>query len=135
MESIAEQILQATKIRIYSAGKVKEYIYYDKEYNQLLKNWEGMTRGARQMPAFGVCIENLLQKEIENGVWIEFIFDQQKECWGMIYERLLVQVQPQYCGFNLNRFDGKSYNGRCFYLDLDSKNMSEMYQAIMSMFE
>lgn len=116
LQCIAEK---SEGIAVYREGEVKTCARGSAAYDQILDAWKQMTSGARPMPAFGVSIDALTRKEKDRGLWVEFLFSEEQVCDGMPFEKLLVQVAPEYRGFNLHRYSGGGYNGRCFYLDLD----------------
>ena len=133
MEDIRRSIKKAVSVLVYRDGAVHEFSAGSKEFALLLSVWERMTEKALPMPAFGVSIDDLTRRERSAGVWVEFCFDRERECDGMPFEKLLVKVLPEYCGFNLIRCCGGAYTGRCFYLDLQDGSMQELYSAALSL--
>ena len=50
----------------------------------------------------------------------------------MPFEKLLVEVGKEFYGFNIIRYTSeRGYDGRCFYIDLVNKNMSDFYNILM----
>lgn len=134
MEEIYNVFDSATEINVYNEGVKVSYSAGGKEYEDILEQWNNMIDGAHQMPAFGVSINDLTLKEMEKGLWVEFCFDKQAECCGLPFEKLLVNVNKEYYGFNLIRYNSNcGYDGRCFYLDLVGKNMDELYDLLMKL--
>lgn len=88
--------------------------------------------GARQMPAFGVSIHKLTVEEMKSGIWVKFIYQQTMEADGMPFDELLVHVQKDMHGVNIIRGNGGSYNGRCFYLDLNG-TLDEVYDFLANL--
>lgn len=87
---------------------------------------------ARQMPAFGVSIHKLTVEEMKSGIWVKFIYQQTMEADGMPFDELLVHVQKDMHGVNIIRGNGGSYNGRCFYLDLNG-TLDEVYDFLANL--
>ena len=102
------------------------------EFEKILSAWGETLKEGRQMPAFGVSIDRLTREEMKKGEWVEFIFDGRCEINEMPFEKLLVKVEENYCGFNIIRYNSEGgYFGRCYYLQLkDGKNMSRFASAI-----
>ena len=90
-----------------------------------------MIFGAHEMPAYGVSLNDETTKAMKSGVWAEFSFGRELSSGGMPYEKLLINVEPEWTGFNLIRYTAKhGYDGRCFYYDLVSKDMSSFYDCL-----
>ena len=87
---------------------------------------------ARQMPAFGVSIHKLTVEEMKSGIWVKFIYQQTMEVDGMPFDELLVHVQKDMHGVNIIRGNGGTYNGRCFYLDLDG-TLDKVYDFLANL--
>ncbi len=122
----------ADNIEIMSEGKVAAS--YDKGsdgFKQLISALSAMNKDGYEMPAFGVSIHDLTVKELENGVWLAFNYNDTNSHNGMPFDRLLVQLHPDDCGYNLIRGNGGRYEGRCFYYNLNKGNMSELYNIVI----
>ena len=84
------------------------------------------------MPAYGVSLDKKTVKAMKNGLWVEFDFGKLTEYNGMPFEKLLVEVGKEFYGFNIIRYTSeRGYDGRCFYIDLVNKNMSDFYNILM----
>ncbi|MGN0817855.1 MAG: hypothetical protein ACI4L9_02695 [Candidatus Coproplasma sp.] len=130
-DEIFESFSESERINVYTDGKCKTYESDSSGYNDIISVWDDMTEGARQMPAYGVSLNVETEKAIKNGLWLEFIFLQPCECAGMNFEKLLVEVQSEYSGFNVIRYNlTYGYDGRCYYIDLIGKNMSKLYDYL-----
>ena len=91
-----------------------------------------MLSGAHEMPAYGVSLDRETRKAVKSGVWAEFVFDKALSSNGMPFEKLLVNVQPEWSGFNIIRYTAAhGYDGRCFYYDLVNKDMRLFYDCLM----
>ncbi|MCD8372843.1 MAG: hypothetical protein LUD27_06045 [Clostridia bacterium] len=129
---IAEIVLQAEEIAVYNDGAQAIYKNGEEKFNRITCVWQNMLSSARLMPAFGVSIDNLTREAMKTGVWIEFLFSKEYVINELPFEKLLVQAVKDYTGFNINRcFDG-GYNGRCFYINLNGKDMSELYNILIN---
>lgn len=118
-------------INVYDEGSVVSYGKGEDRFEEILSGFKTLIDGAHDMPAFGVSINSLTTKEMQKGLWVEFGFDQQYKSNGMPYERLLINVQKSFAGFNIVRYNADSgYDGRCFYYDLVNKDMSDFYNIL-----
>lgn len=134
MEEIHEVFDSAEAVNVYSDGIKTVYLAGKEEYNKILASWNKMIVGAHDMPAFGVSLDSYTKKEIKKGLWVEFSFEKVLECNGMPFEKLLVSVAKDSQGFNLIRYNTDyGYDGRCFYLDLVGKNMSNFYDLLLNL--
>ncbi len=95
----------AESINVYNVGEKTSYSAGEDKYNTILSGWN--------------------VKDLQNGRWVEFEFDCEREAEGMPFEKLLIKVDASYYGFNVIRYNSKTgYDGRCYYYDLVNKNMS-----------
>lgn len=118
-------------INVYDEGSVVSYGKGEDRFEEILSGFKTLIDGAHDMPAFGVSINSLTTKEMQKGLWVEFGFDQQYRSNGMPYEKLLVNVQKSFAGFNIVRYNADSgYDGRCFYYNLVNKDMSDFYNIL-----
>ena len=128
LENVFEK---AENINVYNDGKALTYSAQTDEYKSILKAWNEMLDGAHLMPAFGVSLNRETVKAMKEGLWVEFDFNKVYESGGMPYEKLLVAVKAGDSGFNLIRYMQEyGYDGRCFYYDLVSKDMSGLYELL-----
>lgn len=129
---INEIFEEAQKINIYNDDKRVSYEFGDNRFTEIMAEWDRLLEGSHEMPAFGVSIDRLTVKEMKSGLWLEFCFA--KTCYynEMDFEKLLVKVEPDYCGFNIIRYNAdRGYDGRCYYIDLIKSNMTELYQILL----
>ena len=132
MEEISEAFEQAENINVYNGGVKTVYAAGSDDYKEILACWNKTIEGAHDMPAFGVSINRLTVKELQKNLWVEFDFGKALFCNEIPFEKLLVQVQKEYYGFNLIRYNSDcGYEGRCFYLDLVGKNMNYFYDLLV----
>ena len=134
MEEISEVFDSAEIINVYNEGTKTAYSAGGKEYESVLTVWNKTIVGAYEMPAYGVSLNNLTVEEMQKNLWLEFEFGKELQHNGMPFEKLLVQVQKEFYGFNLIRYmSGHGYDGRCFYLDLNGKNMDGLYDLLIKL--
>lgn len=134
MREIFNVFEKADCIKVYTAGDIKSYKSGTEEYSGIISCWYEMIEHAYEMPAFGVSLNNETLEAMNSGRWIEFEFDKKQEYNGMPFEKLLIQVESVFKGFNLIRFNRENgYSGRCFYFNLVDRDMSNLsdYLAIL----
>ena len=125
MREIFNVFDKADCINVYTAGDMKSYKSGTEEFKGIISCWNEMTEGAYDMPAFGVSLHDQTLEAMKSGRWIEFEFSKKQEYNGMTFEKLLIQVESVYQGFNLIRYNSeKGYEGRCFFFNLVDKDMS-----------
>ena len=134
MEEISEVFDSAKQINLYNEGKKTSYSSVDGNYEVILECWNNTINGALEMPAYGVSLNNLTVQEMQKNLWLEFDFGKRLEHNEMPFEKLLVHVDKGYYGFNLIRYNSAvGYDGRCFYLDLNGKNMDNLYELLIDL--
>lgn len=122
----------AQSINVIKDGVTTAYIVGEQRFVEICAQWNKMLVGAHQMPAYGVSLNRETVKAVKSGVWAEFVFNQSLSARGMPFERLLVNVRPEWCGFNIVRYTAEyGYDGRCFYYDL-ADNMTDFYNCLVN---
>lgn len=122
----------AKSVSVYNDGESRIYKVGEDKFNLICTEWKSMIFGAHEMPAYGVSLNDETVKAMKSGVWAEFSFGRELSSGGMPYEKLLINVQPEWTGFNLIRYTAKhGYDGRCFYYDLVNKDMSSFYDCLI----
>ena len=122
----------AEKINVYKDGAVTVYGAGDKAFKEILVSWKSMIDGAHIMPAFGVSIGRETRKELNKGVWVEFEFKETYAYNEMPFEKLLINMQEGFSGFNLIRYNSdRGYDGRCFYYSLVGKDSTDFYNLLI----
>ena len=82
-------------------------------------------------PAFGVSINQYTLNELKKGLWLEMEYSEPKEFAEMPYEKLLINFQPDFYGFNIIRYNiNGGYDGRCYYLNLNG-NSTNFYNTLL----
>ena len=119
-------------INVYNSGEMRKFSKEDSGFGAVMVAFYEMMDGHHEMPAFGVSIDKEVRVSMAEGVWIEFVFDSTYIHNDMPFERLLINVQEDFSGFNVVRFNNGKYEGRCFYVDLVDKKMNNLYRAIQN---
>lgn len=121
----------SNKIVVYNNGVEKVIGAQDTLFETILKAMNMVNEGGHEMPALGVALDNEVRESLKTGLWIEFWYAETVEHNQMPFDRLLVEVVPDYMGYNLIRhFDGE-YGGRCFYMSLDG-DMTRLFESIQN---
>lgn len=102
------------------------------ELNLVLNN---MLQESHSLPAFGVSIHTETLNAIQKGVWLKLQYNGTQVVDGMPFDELLIEINPDYNGFNIIRGNRGIYDGRCFYIDLISQSMEPLYQYVVKTFE
>ena len=116
-------------IIVYSENISTKVSTEDSLYNKITESIITMCNDAREMPAFGVALDEETRVAMETGLWVELVYNNTQEYNEMPFDTLLIQVEKAYSGFNIIRKYKGKYDGRCFYLSLDG-DMSALYNAI-----
>ena len=125
-------ISQTSKINIYIDGEMNSYDNSNNVYYDIIKEYTDMSSLGREMPALGVAIHSETINAIGSGVWLEFIFDCEMIYNEMPFDRLLIEVNRDYKGYNIIRHYNGEYSGRCFYVDLLDEDMSKLYEYLIA---
>ena len=132
-KSITDYFYDAGSITICHNDKKCLFFKGDDKFELVLDKLKTTTESAHDMPAFGVSIHKDTISAKEDGTWLELNFDSPQEFNEMPFESLLFEIKPDDQGFNLIRkFNGK-YDGRCFYLNLNT-SMKKLYDLIIKNF-
>ena len=127
-------IASSESINVYDDGRMTTYRQNETPYNQIVEGWKDLTENAREMPAFGVSLNNETMQAMKVGLWVEFVFDKEYNHSSMTFEKLLVKVEKGFQGFNIMRYNAQAgYSGRCYFFDLVGKNMSNFYEILSNL--
>lgn len=127
---LPEIFSEAQMVKVYNDGQ--EIVMSQQVKSEFDTLFVEALDDARQMPAFGVSIHKLTVEEMKSGIWVKFIYQQTMEADGMPFDELLVHVQKDMHGVNIIRGNGGTYNGRCFYLDLDG-TLDKVYDFLANL--
>lgn len=129
MQEIFDEVQE---IAIYNNGSTEKLLPAQMGYKLVINGFKNLLANARQMPAFGVSIDNETRKAMGEGLWVEFDFGKTLRYSEMSFEKLLVHVVSSYSGFNIIRYNAdEGYHGRCYYFALNG-DMSQFYDIIKS---
>ncbi len=103
------------------------------QQDQLFVQIEQLFEGSKTMPAFGVTTPEMFAEDLKSGNFVSMKFDGLFEVNGLPFDELVFKVDKDYHAFNLIRGNNGVYNGRCIYIDLDEKDMSEFDQFIQTL--
>lgn len=129
MQEIFDEVQE---ISIYNNGSTQKLLPAQMGYKLVINGFKNLLSDARQMPAFGVSLNNETRSAMEEGLWVEFDFG--KKLWysQMSFEKLLVQVVSSHSGFNIIRYNSADgYAGRCYYFALNG-DMNDFYNIVTS---
>ena len=105
--------------------------YYDVddliELNLVL---DEMLQGSHNMPAFGVSIHTETLKAIKKGTWLKLQYNGTQVVDDMPFDELLIEINPEFQGFNIIRGNKGIYEGRCYYIDLLYSTMKPLYDYV-----
>lgn len=134
MEEITEAFDCAEQINLYREGVKVSYAAGSAPFTEIMASWTALTENARPMPAYGVSLNGETLRAMQRGLWIEFGFGSPCSCYGMPFEKLLIEVGQSFSGLNLIRYNADyGYDGRCFYLDLNGRNTGDLYELLKQM--
>lgn len=126
--SIQQCLTGFDKYQIVVNGTAHNNIHVD----QLVGTIRDLVNESHSMPAFGVSIDEQTKNAMQMGVWLILMYNDKQEVDGMIFDELIIQVVPEYTGFNIIRGNSGIYDGRCYYIDLVNKDMSYLYNLIVN---
>ena len=122
-------------IQQYLSESNQAYVVIDNDYikveqiEELNNVISDMLSGSRTMPAFGVSIHTETIKAIKNGVWLKLQYNGTQCIDDMPFDELLIEINPEFNGFNVIRGNKGIYDGRCFYIDLEG-SMQGLYDYL-----
>lgn len=122
---------QVNNINVYHNGEKSTFYTDDSQFCQILTCWQDYLSTAREMPAYGVSLDQETKCAMQFGTWLEFEFADKNTYNGMPFEKLLVEINCDHSGCNLIRYNAiDGHDGRCFYLDFDH-TMQKLYQVLL----
>lgn len=129
MQEIFDEVRE---IEIHDNGSTVKLLPAQTGYKLVINGFKTLLLNARQMPAFGVSLNDDTRAAMGEGLWVEFDFGKNLRYSQMSFEKLLVQVVSSYSGLNLIRYNAdEGYHGRCYYFELNG-DMSEFYNIVTS---
>ena len=125
MEPLTKSFSEAKKYIVYYNGQ-----QFEIEKETVLPWLNKMCDKSYFSPAYGVSINEYTLNEMKKGLWFEMVFNEKRTFAEMPFEKLLINIKPDFYGFNLIRYSNGLYDGRCFYLNLNN-NSKEFYKNLM----
>ena len=131
--SIDSFFAEADSVEVISEGAASAFDAQSEQFAAVTGALEKINADGYEMPALGVSVDSLTKNEMKKGVWLRFVFSRTREHNGMPFEALLVKVEPNFHGYNVERQNDGIYGGRCFYFNLVSSDMSLLYDTLIGM--
>ena len=128
--------METKTIQQYLTSSSQVQIIVDNNYynvddlSQLNVVLNQMLQDSHTMPAFGVSIHTETFKAIKHGVWLKLQYNGTQSLDEMPFDELLIEVNPEFSGFNIIRGNKGIYDGRCFYIDLIDADMKSLYDYV-----
>lgn len=126
------QLPLASSTIVYCDGEKNNFNREDDKFNEIISNFLKLLENSYEMPAFSVALNEETLQQLSSSLWIEFCFDKTFYHSDMPYTKLLIKVEKDASGFNLIRFHG-TYEGRCYYINLTSSNMTSFYDYLLTL--
>lgn len=123
IEKLKKKLERADAISVCFKKQKTSFEKGSAEYNEIMDVFKRTVKNAREMPAFGVALNDLTLSF--EGLALEFVFHDVQKHGEMPFEKLFVRTEKHYMGINLERYYDGAYQGRCFYLNLD-KNLEAL---------
>lgn len=130
--TIQNTLLTPQSVNIIKEGNVTALTKqkYD-EYVAIMKN---ILQGSHDMPAFGVSLDHNTKQALQKGVWLQLTYPTTQEVNGLPFDTLLIELHPNHSGFNIIRGNNGTYDGRCFYIDLNCNTLTPIYEWASNQF-
>ena len=122
---------KSTSVITYVDGISREYENDSQEYKDILSTLNTLCENSRDLPALGVSLHNETKEALSKNVWIELIYNNTIYHNEMSFDSLLINIQPNYMGFDLIRGLNGKYEGRCFHLSINGY-ITPLYDLIVS---
>ena len=132
--------MEVKTVQQHLTASNQAYVMIDGDYynidnlNELNLVLNNMLQESHSLPAFGVSIHTETLNAIQKGVWLKLQYNGTQAVDGMPFDELLIEINPDYNGFNIIRGNRGIYDGRCFYVDLMSQSMEPLYQYVVKTF-
>ena len=123
----------ADSITIYNSNNKLNFKKNTPEFNELLSEFQDTIYNSYELPALGVSLHNETMQALKLDCWIEFNFTSTLSHNDLPFQSLLIQITPEQNALNIIRKQNSQYEGRCFYLNLDSTKNS-LFNLITSKF-
>ena len=124
MNNLETILLSADSIELRHNGKS-----YQIDTNSITTILQEMLKNSHEMPALGVALDNETKTAMQTGYWLEFNYKDTHTYNDMYFDKLLIEVNPEFGGFNIIRHHDNEYSGRCYYIQL-SNTMQTLYNYL-----
>ena len=131
--SIDSFFAEAAGVEVIFEGAASAFDAQSEQFAAVIGALEKINADGYEMPALGVSVDSLTKNEMKKGVWLRFVFSRTREHNGMPFDALLIKIEPNFHGYNIERQNGGVYGGRCFYFNLNSGDMSLLYDTLIGM--
>ena len=131
LENLSQSFSEYRQIKIINNGQELVLEKGNDKAEVVMDALREVAVGSHEMPALGVSIDHLTREEMNSGLWLEIEFDTAYKYNGMPFESLLINVEKGMGGVNIIRKCNGKYDGRCFYLSLNS-SMDLLYDKMIS---
>lgn len=127
MEMLTDVFFKAKKYVAYYNGEK-----YDVPTEVIFDELKKMCEKSYFSPAFGVSINAYTLNELNKGLWLEMEYNETLEFAEMPFEKLLININADYYGFNIIRYNAEvGYDGRCYYLNLHGSS-TNFYKTLLN---
>lgn len=109
---------------------IQDTYYSNINYEEINAELNQMLDDAYSMPALGVSLHTQTLNELKNGVWLKLQYNGTQYVDDMPFDELLININPEFQGFNIIRGNKGIYDGRCYYINLTNKTMEALYNYI-----
>ncbi len=133
LDSIDKYFGYSNSVITYTDGTAIEYKSGTEKYGEIIALLEEICEGSREMPAYGVSLNEETKKEMKNGVWLELVYLTPQAHSDMPFDSLLIWVQPHFQGFDLIRGQKGKYEGKCFHIYSPKTTMEKLYNYLISL--
>ena len=86
-------------------------------------------KDSHDIPALSISIHEETMKNLQQNMWLIFKYSKTQYHSEIPFDELLIEVNPNYYGFNIIRKYRGKYEGRCFYITLNN-DMRKLYDCI-----
>lgn len=118
-------------LSVIADGKTIELTQEEQE--SLMQSVNELFENSHTMPAFGVVFDEMFKEQTQNGYFVSMKFPQLMEINDLPFDELVFQVSPDFYGFNLMRGIKGVFQGRCIFINLQNKTMSEFYEKLTNL--
>ena len=126
--SIQQYLTTASQAKIIIEGK-----YFEANVLELNKVVDNILKDSYSIPALGVSIHTETIMQMQKGVWIKLQYNGTQWLDNMNFDELLIEVNPEFMGFNIIRGNVGIYEGRCYYINLTNTDMAELYNYCIAL--